>query len=78
MPNVLRISGWRTRELARGDGCPLQPLDGQARSVRAINDYTVRINQKAQTVIFCINRIKAHPPGCAHHGRSCSALWCDS
>src|SRR3990170_6221794 len=29
---ALRISGWRTRELARGDGCPLQPLDGLARS----------------------------------------------
>jgi hypothetical protein len=31
---ALRISGWRTRELARGDGCPLQPLDGLARSAR--------------------------------------------
>jgi len=31
---ALRISGRRTRELARGGGCPLQPLDGLARQRR--------------------------------------------
>ena len=31
---ALRISGRRTREQARGGGCPLQPLDGLARQRR--------------------------------------------
>jgi len=31
---ALRISGRRTRELARGGGCPLQPLDGLAHQRR--------------------------------------------
>ena len=33
----LRISGYRSCELARGDGCPLQSLDGMARKTRGIH-----------------------------------------
>jgi len=39
---ALRISGRRTRELARGGGCPLQPLDGLARQRRDRKRMAIR------------------------------------
>jgi hypothetical protein len=39
---ALRISGRRTRELARGGGCPLQPLDGLARQRRDRKRMVIR------------------------------------
>jgi len=39
---ALRISGRRTREQARGDDCPLQPLDGLARQRRDRKRMVIR------------------------------------
>jgi len=39
---ALRISGRRTRELAHGDDCPLQPLDGLARQRRDRKRMVIR------------------------------------
>ena len=39
---ALRISGRRTRELARGGGCPLHPLDGLARQRRDRKRMVIR------------------------------------
>ena len=48
--NALRISGGRTRELARVDDCPLQPLDGQARSAGQKADGNPQRDDAARSV----------------------------
>ena len=56
---ALRISGRRTRELARGGGCPLQPLDGLARQRRDRKRMVIRSadgSVRSVRAIVCVSR----------------------
>jgi hypothetical protein len=54
-PTALRISGRRTRELARGGGCPLQPLDGLARQRRDRKRMAIRSADGSARSVRAIN-----------------------
>jgi len=55
MITALRISGRRTRELARGGGCPLQPLDGLARQRRDRKRMVIRSADGSARSVRAIN-----------------------
>jgi len=59
-PTALRISGRRTRELARRGGCPLQPFDGLARQRRDRKRMEIRSADGSARSVRAIDQ--AHLP----------------
>ncbi|MBM3163532.1 MAG: hypothetical protein FJZ79_09555 [Chlorobi bacterium] len=57
--SALRISGRRTRELAHGDDCPLQPLDGLARQRRDRKRMVIRSADGEARSVRAIGRVQA-------------------